>query len=349
MSLFQYVVLRWDSSFNHEFHVCVIFQAPNGAQIISLKLSTLEQTRLAGSKRKREIEEGNEPMEKKARGEIADLSHEELSRIYLSSKRLEQWCHTPFFATTVTGCFIRVTNDSSSNPVHCVTEIVSVVEERQAYQFGSTRTNLALKLRHAGIEQIVSLRCASNEKFTESEFKQWTRAMMDAGMQVPTTHRITEKEQVINGALCHTFTEKDIDFIVERKNRFRVAPLNVAKRKIQLFQERDMARMHGDTERLKEILEELKKLNEGTKQPEKPKMTEVNLKIRPSTVVKSRRRAPPKAQADHYQGIGPFIRRKTRPIMFTKLKNNPKLREAIYAELDRRYGGGSTSEDTSSV
>ncbi|CAB1456124.1 unnamed protein product [Pleuronectes platessa] len=74
----------------------------------------------------------------------------------------------PFFATTVTGCFIRaVFDDSISDPPHCVAEIVSVMKTKNESQFGSKRTNLVLNLRHAGEDQIVNLRSVSNQEFTK--------------------------------------------------------------------------------------------------------------------------------------------------------------------------------------
>ncbi|CAB1448473.1 unnamed protein product [Pleuronectes platessa] len=114
----------------------------------------------------------------------------------------------PFFATTVTGCFIRaVFDDSFSDPPQCVAEIVSVIEMKHYYEFGSKRTNLVLNLRHAGEEQIVTLRSVSNQEFTKSESKEWKRAMIAAGTKVPTPEMIASKEKSIKEALDPTFTQ----------------------------------------------------------------------------------------------------------------------------------------------
>lgn len=46
---------------------------------------------------------------------------EELNRVRLSRHKLERWCHMPFFAKTVTGCFVRIgIGNSSSKPVYRV-------------------------------------------------------------------------------------------------------------------------------------------------------------------------------------------------------------------------------------
>ncbi|GAA6079858.1 RNA polymerase-associated protein RTF1 homolog isoform X1, partial [Tachysurus ichikawai] len=73
---------------------------------------------------------------------------EELNRIRLSRHKLERWCHMPFFAKTVTGCYVRIgIGNCSSKPVYRVAEIVDVVETAKVYQLGSTRTNKGLQLR----------------------------------------------------------------------------------------------------------------------------------------------------------------------------------------------------------
>ncbi|XP_034434996.1 RNA polymerase-associated protein RTF1 homolog [Hippoglossus hippoglossus] len=312
----------------------------------ALRPASAVSGRSAGTKRKRQVEHGQGPVEKKARGEETQpaLRPEELKRICLSYNRLEQWCHMPFFATTVTGCFVRaVTDPSISDPLHAVAEIVSVMETRTVYQFGSQRTNMAFKLRHAGREQIVTLRSASNQEFTISEFTQWKQAMMAAGIKVPTPDMIANKEKSIKEALDHTFTEREIDSIVAQKNLFQTAPLNFAKSKIELLAKQRAARNHGDAAKVKEIQDELETLNKETKQLYQPRTTEPKRTF-PSTY-KSRRAPAPKAQIEDYHNMDPFTRRKTRPIVFTSLKKD-SVRQAVYAELDSRYGFGFKPENT---
>ncbi|XP_069376108.1 RNA polymerase-associated protein RTF1 homolog [Paralichthys olivaceus] len=325
--------------------------AVHGANVTSPKFldaggASAASERLGGTKRRWQVDQDNGPVMKKACGEV--LSPEKLKTISLSRNRLEQWCHTPFFSTAVTGCFVRVAvNDSSSsNPSHCIAEIVSVVEMEQTYQLGSTQTNLVFKLRHAANEQTVTLGSASDEEFKVTEFMQWTQAMMTAGMQVPTPDKIAIKEQSIKQALNHSFTQKDMDFIAARINKFQVAPLNIAKRKIELLGQPDCKRTCRDTGRVKEIQDELVKLNEPTKELNKEKTTEVKLERTHPPKVVSRRKIPAKVYIDEYEGINPFVRRKTRPIMITTLKKE-SVRKAVYAELDLRYGCGSTAINTS--
>lgn len=57
---------------------------------------------------------------------------EELNRVRLSRHKLERWCHMPFFAKTVTGCFVRIgIGNHNSKPVYRV----SVSFLRQLFMF----------------------------------------------------------------------------------------------------------------------------------------------------------------------------------------------------------------------
>ncbi|CAB1450231.1 unnamed protein product [Pleuronectes platessa] len=269
----------------------------------------------------------------------------ELKRICLSYKRLEKWCHMPFFATTVTGCFVRVDAKASiSVQPYCVAEIVSVMETKNVYQLGSNRTNLVLKLRHAGKEQISTPRYVSRQEFTMREFMQWKLKMMAAGTKVPTSEMIASKDKSIKEALDHTFTHGEIDLIVALKKQFRAAPLNVAKRKLQLFDQLSAARSQGDADMVKEIQDELKTLNEETKQLSQVRTTEHGMKITIPPIVMSRKRPAPKAPIEDYHNTAPFTRKKTRPMLITSLKNE-SVCKAVYAELDLRYDRGFQPEN----
>ena len=353
-------MLRWDWSSNHEFHVCVIFQALHGAQTSSKEMSSVAKIkfvvaeaasaasgRSAGTKRKKQVKDGKGPVEKKACGTVTQpaLPPEELKRICLSANRLKQWCHMPFFATTVTGCFVRVpTNASISNPHHCIAEIVSVMEIERIYQFGSKRTNMGVKLRHGGQDQIVTLKSASNQEFTISEFTEWKQAVMAAGAEVPTPEMIANKEKSIREALDHTFTEEEIDFIVAKNSRFREAPVNIAKRKIQLLAKQSAARSCGNATLVKEIQNELKTLMKEPNQLYRPMRTEHDLKNLFPHIEKSRRPHDPEEETEEDQQGDPFNQRKTRPIIFTSLKID-SVRQRVDAELGERYGCESEPED----
>uniref|UniRef100_A0AAY4DKE6 RNA polymerase-associated protein RTF1 homolog n=1 Tax=Denticeps clupeoides TaxID=299321 RepID=A0AAY4DKE6_9TELE len=169
---------------------------------------------------------------------------EELNRIRLSRHKLERWCHMPFFAKTVTGCFVRIgIGNSSSKPVYRVAEIIDVVETAKVYQLGTTRTNKGLQLRHGNDTRVFRLEFVSNQEFTENEFMKWKEAMIIGGMQVPTLDEITKKEQSIKEAVNYKFNDKDIEDVS--------CNLSLA-----------MAEESGDGEKVKVIQDQLNELEE---------------------------------------------------------------------------------------
>eukprot|EP00064_Thunnus_orientalis_P017770 superscaffoldBa00003868_g17856 len=278
---------------------------------------------------------------------------DELNRIRLSRHKLERWCHMPFFAKTVTGCFVRIgIGNSSSKPVYRVAEIVDVVETAKVYQLGSTRTNKGLQLRHGGDTRVFRLEFVSNQEFTESEFMKWKEAMMVAGMQVPTLDEITKKEQSIKEALNYKFNDKDIEDIVKEKDRFRKAPPNYAMKKTQLLKDKAMAEESGDGEKVKVIQDELNELEERAEALDRQRtknisaISYINQRNRSWNIVESEKALVAEGQNAKNQQMDPFTRRQCKPTMVSNARD-PSVHAAILAHLNQKYGSGSTPDPSS--
>uniref|UniRef100_A0A3P8SJ08 RNA polymerase-associated protein RTF1 homolog n=1 Tax=Amphiprion percula TaxID=161767 RepID=A0A3P8SJ08_AMPPE len=278
---------------------------------------------------------------------------DELNRIRLSRHKLERWCHMPFFAKTVTGCFVRIgIGNSSSKPVYRVAEIVDVVETAKVYQLGSTRTNKGLQLRHGGDTRVFRLEFVSNQEFTESEFMKWKEAMMVAGMQVPTLDEITKKEQSIKEALNYKFNDKDIEDIVKEKDRFRKAPPNYAMKKTQLLKDKAMAEESGDGEKVKVIQDELNELEERAEALDRQRtknisaISYINQRNRSWNIVESEKALVAEGQNAKNQQMDPFTRRQCKPTMVSNARD-PSVHAAILAHLNQKYGSGSAPDASS--
>lgn len=276
---------------------------------------------------------------------------EELNRVRLSRHKLERWCHMPFFAKTVTGCFVRIgIGNSSSKPVYRVAEIVDVVETAKVYQLGSTRTNKGLQLRHGADTRVFRLEFVSNQEFTENEFMKWKEAMMVAGMQVPTLDEITKKEQSIKEALNYKFNDKDIEDIVKEKDRFRKAPPNYAMKKTQLLKDKAMAEENGDGEKVKTIQDELNELEERAEALDRQRtknisaISYINQRNRSWNIVESEKALVAEGQNSKNQQMDPFTRRQCKPTMVSNARD-PSVHAAILAHLNQKYGSGSGGAD----
>ncbi|XP_047202142.1 RNA polymerase-associated protein RTF1 homolog isoform X3 [Girardinichthys multiradiatus] len=276
---------------------------------------------------------------------------EELNRVRLSRHKLERWCHMPFFAKTVTGCFVRIgIGNSSSKPVYRVAEIVDVVETAKVYQLGTTRTNKGLQLRHGADTRVFRLEFVSNQEFTESEFMKWKEAMIVAGMQVPTLDEITKKEQSIKEALNYKFNDKDIEDIVKEKDRFRKAPPNYAMKKTQLLKDKAMAEESGDGEKVKNIQDELNELEERAEALDRQRtknisaISYINQRNRSWNIVESEKALVAEGQNSKNQQMDPFTRRQCKPTMVSNARD-PSVHAAILAHLNQKYGSGSGGVD----
>ncbi|KAM8914916.1 RNA polymerase-associated protein RTF1 homolog [Spinachia spinachia] len=272
---------------------------------------------------------------------------DELNRVRLSRHKLERWCHMPFFAKTVTGCFVRIgIGNSSSKPVYRVAEIVDVVETAKVYQLGTTRTNKGLQLRHGGDTRVFRLEFVSNQEFMENEFVKWKEAMIVAGMQVPTLDEITKKEQSIKEALNYKFNDKDIEDIVKEKDRFRKAPPNYAMKKTQLLKDKAMAEETGDSDKVKGIQVELNELEERAEALDRQRtksisaISYINQRNRSWNIVESEKALVAEGQNAKNQQMDPFTRRQCKPTMVSNARD-PSVHAAILAHLNQKYGSGS--------
>ncbi|XP_061649976.1 RNA polymerase-associated protein RTF1 homolog isoform X1 [Phyllopteryx taeniolatus] len=277
---------------------------------------------------------------------------DELNRIRLSRHKLERWCHMPFFAKTVTGCFVRIgIGNSSSKPVYRVAEIMDVVETAKVYQLGTTRTNKGLQLRHGGDMRVFRLEFVSNQEFTENEFMKWKEAMIVAGMQVPTLDEITKKEQSIKEAMNYKFNDKDIEDIVKEKDRFRKAPPNYAMKKTQLLKDKAMAEESGDGDKVKVIQDELNELEERAEALDRQRtknisaISYINQRNRSWNIVESEKALVAEGQNSKNQQMDPFTRRQCKPTMVSNARD-PSVHAAILAHLNQKYGSGSTPDPT---
>lgn len=171
--------------------------------------------------------------------------------------------HHPIFERVAQGCFVRIgIGNNNGRPVYRVAEIIGVCETAKIYQFGPTKTNKGLKLRHGTQERVFRLEFVSNQEFTESEFFKWKETCALQGISVPTADEIDQKIKDIKEAMVYEFKEQDVDRIVLEKARFKGNPYNFAMKKAQLMRERDAANCRGDDETASRLQIEIGELEE---------------------------------------------------------------------------------------
>ncbi|XP_040188056.1 RNA polymerase-associated protein RTF1 homolog [Rana temporaria] len=269
---------------------------------------------------------------------------EELNKVRLSRHKLERWCHMPFFAKTVSGCFVRIgIGNHNSKPVYRVAEITGVVETGKVYQLGSSRTNKGLQLRHGSDQRVFRLEFVSNQEFTESEFMKWKEAMFSAGMQLPTLDEVNKKELSIKEAMNYKFNDQDIEDIVKEKGRFRKAPSNYAMKKTQLMKDKAMAEEAGEPDRAKQIQDQLNELEERAEALDRQRtknisaISYINQRNREWNIVESEKALVAESQSMKQQQMDPFTRRQCKPTMVSNSRD-PAVQAAVRAQLNAKYG-----------
>ncbi|KAM9294450.1 RNA polymerase-associated protein RTF1 homolog [Gastrophryne carolinensis] len=303
--------------------------------------SSVKSDRSSGSSSSSDEEEEKEEIPPKS---LPVSLPEELNKVRLSRHKLERWCHMPFFAKTVSGCFVRIgIGNHNSKPVYRVAEITGVVETGKVYQLGTTRTNKGLQLRHGSDQRVFRLEFVSNQEFTENEFMKWKEAMFSAGMQLPTLDEINKKELTIKEAMNYKFNDQDIEDIVKEKERFRKAPSNYAMKKTQLMKEKAMAEEAGDPDKAKQIQDQLNELEERAEALDRQRtknisaISYINQRNREWNIVESEKALVAESQSMKQQQMDPFTRRQCKPTMVSNSRD-PAVQAAIMAQLNAKYG-----------
>lgn len=257
----------------------------------------------------------------------AAATKEELSRIRLSRHKLERWVHTPFFAKTVVGCFVRIGIGShNGRAVYRVAQITDVVETAKVYALGRSRTNKGLRLKHGKQERVFRLEFVSNQDFTDSEFAKWKEVMNLEGVTFPTAEEVTRKAKDVQEALNYQYKESDVETIVTEKQRFRRNPHNYAVRKTQLMKQKEMAEQTGDHEEALKLSGELEQLEERARELDKQRtstisaISYINERNRLKNIVEIERAILEEAKLNKEKADDPFTRRKCAPSLVTKTR-----------------------------
>lgn len=257
---------------------------------------------------------------------------DELNKLRISRFKLEKFINLPIFEKTVIGCFVRINignNNVSQKLVYRVAEIVGVVETAKVYQFGRSRTNKGIMLKHGSHERVFRLEFVSNQDFTQTEFDKWREICALNDIDLPTVDLIEQKKKDVATALNYEFKDEDIDKIIEEKNRFRAHPTNYAMKKTQLMKDRDAAMNQGNEELANDINQQIQELEERASALDKKRTSSIQLisyindRNRRKNVEEAEKAILEEARQNRGQKMSdPFTRRSTKPTMAFKPKSS---------------------------
>ncbi|XP_068159064.1 RNA polymerase-associated protein RTF1 homolog [Drosophila tropicalis] len=168
----------------------------------------------------------------------------ELTRAVLTRNQLENFLDKPIFRETITNCFVRVNvglPGVHSKQVYRISQIAGLERSKTEYPLGSQNTSFILKLRNAGQYVYSQMDVVSNRPVTQHEFDLWVCACRREGCPLPPLAVIEEKQKAIKEASNYSFTEREIDKMIQSKVKDGKKTASTAYQKVCLIMERDMA------------------------------------------------------------------------------------------------------------
>lgn len=163
---------------------------------------------------------------------------------------------------------------------------------------------------------------------------------------------------------CLFFSEKDIEKIVQEKERFKNKPVNFAMKKVQLMKEKEYAELSGDHQKALEYSKQIDELEGEAKRLDRERtkniaaISFINERNRMKNIKEAEKAIEEDIKLTHGLKDDPFTRRKCAPTMvhvFTKNKpeesggaSGPSLANGQPAPSDSNLSTSSSSSTISS-
>ncbi|KIH45821.1 Plus-3 domain protein, partial [Ancylostoma duodenale] len=161
------------------------------------------------------------------------------ARARVSRYKIAKIVYAPFFAKTVTGCFVRVgAGGYGGKSRYRLSQVIDVVEMNRVYAFDNLKTNKGLKLKYGTDERVFRIEFVSNAEFGQEEFADWKTVTKEECGSLPTMDHIEKKEQDIKKAMNFNYTDEVIEYIVNEKKKFSDKVKNFAVTKGELMKKK---------------------------------------------------------------------------------------------------------------
>lgn len=206
--------------------------------------------------------EDNTPVQPAAKDQSQVTTLEQLGRAILTRSQLESFLDRPIFEETVVGCFVRVNVSLQPDRSNCVYQIVGLQDRKEEYQLGSKRTKLVLRLRFGAQERYSLMDVVSNQRVTNHEFAVWVAVCQRDMQPLPLLADIDKKQLDVERASEYSFTEGDVEKLIQTKQKAGQKRVSSAYRKVCLIMERDMAVGLNDMERVKDLERQIQEIDE---------------------------------------------------------------------------------------
>lgn len=277
---------------------------------------------------------------------------EQLCRAILTRIQLESLLDKPVFEKTVVDCFVRVCigSEGSANASR-IYQIIGLQQDNKDYQLGGKRTNIVLRLRYGVQERLSLMDVVSNQPVTQYEFYMWSGTWQRDLKALPLLSQIAKKQEDIANAMEYSYTEGDVEKIIQSKRQAAPKRVSSAYKKVCLIMERDQAMGLNDMEKVKRLEQQIEELDgpsggqlDSAKEPQsqsqsQPPLARINAHVPPiysALPVSKRCHADRPPKADDFQ-LEQYMRRKYK-------KSSVVSRSRVEVEAED-WGGEQEEED----
>ncbi|KAH8356991.1 hypothetical protein KR200_011425, partial [Drosophila serrata] len=206
--------------------------------------------------------EESTPVQPAAKDLTQVTTAEQLSRAILTRNQLESFLDRPNFEQTVVGCFVRVNVSVHADCSNRIYQILGLREGNEEYALGRKRTKQVLRLRFGAQEQYSLMDVVSNQSITKHEFSLWVAVCQRDMQSLPLLADINQKKLDVERAYEYSFTEGDVEQLIQTKVKSGQKLMRAACRKIHLLMERDRAIELNDVAQIQLLEQQIQEIDD---------------------------------------------------------------------------------------
>ncbi|KAH8292781.1 hypothetical protein KR054_005597, partial [Drosophila jambulina] len=229
---------------------------------VKLKATDIYSDDSSSSSSSSSSSEESTPIQPTAKDQTQVTTLEQLNRAMLTRSQLESFLDRPNFEQTVVGCFVRINVSVQADRSNRIYQILGLREAKREYQLGRKRTKQILRLRFGAQEQYSLMDVVSNQSVTNHEFALWVAVWQRDVQSLPLLADIAKKQLDVERASECSFTEGEVEQLIQTKVQAGQMMVRNAYRKIRLFMERDRAIELNDLERIKVLEKQIQEIDE---------------------------------------------------------------------------------------
>ena len=169
--------------------------------------------------------------------EIIDTDLELVNTICLARNFLVANSAHLYLKKTIEHCLVRISVKTGEKSENYVAEIVDVVEKPEAYKIDNKEVNKYLMVRYENEIKEMMMTFISNKKMTSHELFNYIKTLKKNSMRVPMVGDIRRTFLSLTNMLKSKFTAKDIEQIVEQKNKEKMKSSAPAQEKLRILTE----------------------------------------------------------------------------------------------------------------